>query len=67
MTQSIYNKSKKYLETTKTAIDTELLAYESPMLAQTTCTNCSSTTSTENTYSTDLSAYVQGIFVETYS
>jgi len=35
MTQSTYNKSKKYLETTKKGIDTALLAYEdTPLLAQ---------------------------------
>ena len=67
MTQSVYNKSKKYLETTKSNIDNALLAYENPLLAQ-TCTDCSTnTTPTNNTYSTDISAYVQWIFVESYS
>ena len=44
MSQTTYNKSKKYLETTKEKIDTALLAYnDGPILAQSTCTGCSST------------------------
>lgn len=65
MTQSIYDKSKTYLETTKAKIDTALMAYsDTPVLAQNTCTNCSTN---EPQYSTDISAYVQGVFVEAYS
>ncbi len=68
MTETTYTQSKKYLETTKENIDTALLAYnDQPILAQTqgTCTNCS--TSAQKNYSTDISAYVKGVFVETYS
>jgi len=67
MSESTHNKSKKYLEATKEKIDTALLAYtEKPILAQTqgTCTNCSTP---EAEYSTDISAYVQGVFIESYS
>ena len=80
MTQTVYDNSKKYLETTKEKIDTALLAYESkpviadtkPLLAQaqtqtqtqTTCTNCSTNGAQENNYSADISAYVKGVFVE---
>lgn len=69
MSATTYKKSKKYLETTKEKIDTALLAYtDKPLLAQTqgqwTCTNCSTP---ENEYSTDISAYVQGVFIESYS
>jgi len=65
MTQSTYNKSKKYLETTKKGIDTALLAYEdTPLLAQWTCTDCENDNEGQNNYASDISAYVQGIFVE---
>ena len=58
MTTSTYKKSKKYLETTKEKIDTALLAYsDKPLLAQSTCTNCSSSEEANN-YSSDISAYV---------
>lgn len=72
MTQSTYNKSKKYLETTKEKIDNQLLAYEnttetSPRLAASTCTTCSTTEEMNESYSSDISAYVNGVFVETYS
>lgn len=43
MTQSTYNKSQTYLETTKNKIDQALFAYndtDQTMLAQSTCTNC---------------------------
>lgn len=65
MSQSTYNKSKKYLETTKKGIDTALLAYEDkPLLAQSQeCTNCGNDDGANN-YASDLSAYVQGIFTE---
>jgi hypothetical protein len=67
MSQATYNKSKKYLETTKEKIDTNLLAYsDKPLLAQSTCTNCS-TNAAENNYSADISAYVNGVFIESYS
>ncbi|MEI7918862.1 MAG: hypothetical protein WCH65_01245 [bacterium] len=67
MTKTVYKNSKAYLETTKQKIDTALLAYnDTPIIVQTTCTNCSTTTS-DNNYSTDISAYVQGVFVESYS
>ncbi|MEI6118594.1 MAG: hypothetical protein WCP92_05210 [bacterium] len=68
MSATTYKNSKKYLETTKEKIDTALLAYiDTPVVAQGqgTCTNCSNTT--EANYSTDISAYVQGVFVEAYS
>lgn len=68
MSDATYTKSKKYLETTKEKIDTALLAYtDKPLIAQTqgTCTNCS--TSTETNYSTDISSYVQGVFIGAYS
>jgi hypothetical protein len=59
MSQSTYKKSKAYLETTKEKIDTALLAYsDKPLLAQNTCTNCTSSTE-ETNYSTDISSYVQ--------
>lgn len=65
MSKSTYNKSKQYLETTKEKIDTALLAYEEgSIVAQNTCTNCSNQ---NQQYSTDISAYVQGVFVESYS
>lgn len=65
MSKSTYNKSKQYLETTKEKIDTALLAYEDgSIVAQNTCTNCSNQ---NQQYSTDISAYVQGVFVESYS
>lgn len=67
MSTSTYKNSKKYLETTKEKIDTALLAYtDKPVLAQGqwTCTNCSNQ---ETNYSTDISAYVQGVFIESYS
>jgi len=68
MSQSTYSKSKKYLETTKEKIDTALLAYnDHPLLAQTPCTNCSTNVSAENNYSADISAYVNGVFIESYS
>jgi hypothetical protein len=70
MSQSTYTKSKKYLETTKEKIDTALLAYsDKPMLAQagTVCTDCGDNEETSSNYSTDISAYAQGIFVESYS
>ena len=67
MSQSTYTKSKAYLETTKQKIDTALLAYtDKPLLAQSTCPTCSSSDDNSN-YSTDISAYVNGIFVESYS
>lgn len=67
MSQTTYSNSKKYLETTKAKIDTALLAYnDAPLLATNTCTNCSSTAE-ETNYSTDISAYVNGVFVESYS
>jgi len=44
MSQTTYDKSKKYLETTKEKIDTALLAYnDGPILAQAPCTDCSDT------------------------
>jgi hypothetical protein len=44
MTDSVYNKSKKYLETTKEKIDSTLLTYsDRPFIAQSTCTDCPST------------------------
>lgn len=67
MSATTYKKSKQYLETTKEKIDTALLAYtNTPLLAQGQwgCTNCSST---ETNYSTDISSYVQGVFIESYS
>lgn len=71
MSASTYKKSKAYLETTKEKIDTTLLAYtDKPLLAQTQgqeqwgCTNCSTP---ETQYSTDISSYVQGVFIESYS
>ena len=70
MSQSTYNKSKKYLETTKEKIDTALLAYEErPMLAQATepCTDCGDNEETSTDYSSDISAYAQWVFVESYS
>jgi len=66
MSTTTYKQSKKYLETTKEKIDTALLAYnDGPLLAQGTCTNCSSTEG--NNYSTDISAYVNGVYIESYS
>ncbi len=66
MTKTTYNKSKNYLETTKQKIDTALLAYtDTPLSTATTCTNCS--TNAESKYSTDISAYVQGVFIESNS
>ena len=66
MSTTTYKKSKEYLETTKEKINTALLAYnDKPLLAQGTCTNCSSTES--NNYSTDISAYVNGVYIESYS
>ena len=66
MSTTTYKKSKAYLETTKEKIDTALLAYnDTPLLAQGTCTNCSSTES--NNYSTDISAYVNGVYIESSS
>lgn len=71
MTTSTYNKSKKYLETTKEKIDTTLLAYEeseqTPLLAASTCTTCDTTEEMSESYSSDISAYVNGVFVESYS
>ena len=67
MSPTTYKKSKTYLETTKEKIDTALLAYtDTPVLAQGqwACTNCSNT---ETNYSTDISSYVQGVFIESYS
>lgn len=65
MTQSVYNKSKTYLETTQEKIDTALLAYsDTPMVAQGTCTTCNNWNSSS---SLDISSYVKGIFVESYS
>ena len=67
MSQTTYNKSKKYLETTKEKIDTALLAYtDGPVLAQSICTGCSNT-QWENNYSPDISAYVNWVFVDSYS
>jgi len=68
MSATTYKKSKAYLETTKEKIDTALLAYtDKPLLAQTPpCTNCSNNAA-ETNYSTDISAYVQGVFIESYS
>jgi len=44
MTQSVYNKSKTYLETTKEKIDSALLTYtERPIIAQSSCTDCPTT------------------------
>lgn len=71
MSQETYDQSKTYLQTTKNTIDTALLAYNNPqdmMILAQACTDCENTTeTTTNNYSTDISAYVQGIFVETYS
>ena len=71
MTTSTYNKSKKYLETTKEKIDTTLLAYEeseqTPLLAASTCTTCDTAEEMSESYSSDISAYVNGVFVESYS
>ncbi len=66
MTQSTYNKSQTYLETTKNKIDQALFAYndtDQTMLAQSTCTNCGNN-GWSSQYSTDISAYVKGIFIE---
>lgn len=68
MSETTYKKSKKYLEKTKEKIDQALLAYSDPDESTTVaqCTNCSS--NDEGTsYSPDISAYVQGVFVESYS
>ncbi|MCX6825442.1 MAG: VCBS repeat-containing protein [candidate division SR1 bacterium] len=68
MSQTTYNKSKIYLENTKEKIDTALLAYnDKPLLAQTTCTNCTSNATENNNYSADMSAYVNGVFIASYS
>lgn len=67
MSATTYKKSKTYLETTKQKIDTALVAYSNqPLIAQAqgTCTNCSSS---ETNYSTDISAYVQWVFIESYT
>ena len=67
MSASTYAKSKIYLETTKEKIDTALLAYnDAPLIAQSTCTNCTDSAA-ENNYTPDISAYVNGVFVESYS
>jgi hypothetical protein len=66
MTQSTYNKSQTYLETTQNKIHQALLAYnttDQTILAQSTCTDCENN-ETNNQYSTDISAYVNGIFIE---
>ena len=69
MTQSTYDKSKTYLETTKNKIDTALLAYndQQTFVAASTCTTCTDSEEAANTYTTDMSAYVQGVFIESYS
>jgi len=70
MSPSTYSKSKTYLETTKQKIDTALLAYnDKPLIAQAPpCTNCAETAAENtNNYSPDISAYVNGVFVESYS
>lgn len=64
MSTTTYNKSKTYLETTKTKIDDALLAYATPtegnmLLAQTNPPTSTTTTTTENKYSPDISTYVQ--------
>ena len=66
MSASTYSKSKKYLETTKEKIDTALVAYDytPTIVAQNTCTNCSDEA---NNYSTDISMYAKGVFIESYS
>jgi len=63
MSTTTYNKSKTYLETTKTKIDNALLAYADPsekniLLAQANPL-ASTTTTAENKYSPDISTYVQ--------
>lgn len=64
MSTAIYNKSRTYLETTKTKIDNALVAYAEPsekniLLAQANPPTTTTTTTAENKYSPDISTYVQ--------